>query len=153
MSFSSRQIDAMMRHPHRFHTGRVPREVRVESPLYDLISAIPPTLHSWFRGIRLSPELGYHGHHEFANGAQLARWLKPHDRMLETDSWPAESWRDKRFRGPVTIETLIRHCVNAEEIRERLAVNSSSTQSFLARMRHLGLAEPEARPKGAGPAP
>lgn len=91
-------------------TGELPRTVTPSSPLIDLLEAIPPQIRLQMRGVKLSPKLGYLSGAHFHNAEQLLKWLKPDREMLESQSWPAESQRDKRFRQRLTLEDLKAHC-------------------------------------------
>lgn len=90
-------------------TGELPRTVKPSSPLITLLESIPPRLRQEIRGVRLSPSLGYMTGKQFHNAAQLLKWLKPDNEMLEAQSWPAESYRDKRFQKQLTLADLKAH--------------------------------------------
>ena len=102
-----RRPQAMMRHQM---TGQLPRMVRPSSPLIDLLERIPPRERVHYRGVQLHPELGYLCNMRFHTLEQLFRWLKPSNQLIEGESWPAESYRDKRFRRVLTRDDLKRHC-------------------------------------------
>ncbi|WP_019583836.1 hypothetical protein [Thioalkalivibrio sp. ALE16] len=107
---TSGAIRHMMRNPRELidfeTTGRVPRPMRVESPLIDLLRTLSPRDRMCIEGIQLSPELGYHYAGFFRNAEVLLRWLEPDGEVFEGDTWPAESWRDKRFRQRLTLADL-----------------------------------------------
>ncbi len=136
MTFSSRQISAMIRDPMRAATGRVPRELRINPPLAVLLSAIPPRHRMLFRGVTVGPELGYQGQRTFATAHQALAWVKPQERMLETDPWPAESWRIKsRGCQRITIQALARNCADSEGAMRSLP------PAVEARLKALGMWE------------
>lgn len=118
MSLLHRQIQYLIRHPGY---PRLPRRVEATSPLLELLDRIPGAMLAQLRGVRLSPALGYRSAAIFQTGAQLHAWLRPFPVMLDTDSWPAESARDKAFRGPIPLETFLEHCANGAEIGARFA--------------------------------
>ncbi|WP_019025446.1 MULTISPECIES: hypothetical protein [unclassified Thioalkalivibrio] len=87
-------------------TGETPRRHRAQSPLIDLLRQIPPYVRARMRGVQLDPSLGYRSAARFHTAEQLLRWLAPEEEMYEGDFWPGESHRDRRFRGPLTLEDL-----------------------------------------------
>ena len=107
-----RRPEAMMRHQM---TGQLPRMVTPRSPLIDLLERMGPRERLRYRGIRLNPDLGYHCGFQFHTGEQLLRWAKPDAQMLENESWPAESYRDKRFNKPLTVDDLKRYSAQHPE--------------------------------------
>jgi len=62
--------------------------------------------------VRLNPALEYHCGLQFHTCEQLLRWLKPEAQMLENESWPAESYRDKRFNRPLSADDLKQFCAD-----------------------------------------
>jgi hypothetical protein len=113
---TQKQIQYLARNPRAYlqfqATGRLPATVRPSSPLITLLEAIPPRLRMQIRGVRLSPDLGYLNGMQFHTVEQLLRWLKPGAEMLVSESWPAESCRDKRFRRRLTLKDLKPHCAS-----------------------------------------
>ena len=111
---TSKQIKYLATHPHahlKFQTtGQLPRMVKPASPLITLLESIPPRLRMQIRGVRLNPSLGYLTGTQFHTAEQLLRWLKPDNEMLASTSWPAESYRDKRFNRAVTLKDLQPFC-------------------------------------------
>lgn len=105
-------------------SGQLPRTVTPSSPLIDLLEAIPPQVRLQMRGIKLSPELGYLSGAHFHNAEKLLKWLKPDREMLESQSWPAESQRDKRFRKTLALEDLKTHCASwpSDEVLKRARI-------------------------------
>lgn len=114
-----KQMRHLMRRPQAFMrhqmTGQLPRMIRPSSPLITLLESLTPHQRLRYRGVRLSPALGYHTGHQFHNAEQLLRWMKPCDQMIEGEPWPAESFRDKRFAKTLTLEDLQRHCAQHPE--------------------------------------
>lgn len=87
-------------------TGRLPRMVTPGSPLITLLESLSPRDRQAIRGVQLHPSLGYLGGIRFHTAEQLYRWLKPAPQMLEHESWPAESYRDKRFSRKLRLSDL-----------------------------------------------
>jgi hypothetical protein len=108
---SSKQLRHMMRHPAalmKFQaTGRAPRITRPTSPLIALLMAINPGDRVRIKGVRVDAGVGYEGSRQFHTAEQALRWVMPDDQMIEGTSWPAESWRNKRFRDQVFLEELL----------------------------------------------
>ena len=109
-----KQLRHLMSNPHALlkhqMTGRAPGLQRPDSPLIRLLESMTAYERLRYRGVRLSPELGYQCGLQFHNAAQLLKWLKPDDVMLECDTWPAEQYRNKRLVTPLTVDDLKRHC-------------------------------------------
>lgn len=118
-----KQMRHLMRRPQAFMrhqmTGQLPRMIRPQSPLITLLESMRHHERLRYRGIRLSPELGYLTGQQFHNAEQLLRWLKPSDQMIEGEPWPAENFRIKRFAGRVTVEDLQRHSAQHPEQENR----------------------------------
>ncbi len=108
---SSRQLHRLATNPRDYirfvTTGRLPRVVRPESPLIDLLEKIGPRDRCRIVGVTIGPSLGYSGSRVFDTAEQALNWVRPRQEMLEGDPWPAESWRDKRFAGPLALATLL----------------------------------------------
>lgn len=108
---SSKQLRHMMRHPAalmKFQaTGQAPRVMRPASPLIALLDAINPGDRVRIKGVRIDAGLGYEGSRDFHTAEQALRWVRPDAEMIEGTSWPAESWRNKRFRDQVYLEELL----------------------------------------------
>ncbi len=85
-------------------TGRLPRGVRPQGPLVELLSALSPRDLTRIRGITVGPSLGYSGSRLFATAAQARHWVAPDDEVF--GAFPADSWRDKRFVRPLFLEDL-----------------------------------------------
>lgn len=101
-------------------TGKAPIEVRVTSPLIELLERMGARDRSRIRGVRLSWKVGYLSTAKFSNGEALLRWLKPSETVLATESWPAETCRVKGFRGPARLQDLLECCdVYPEEMLQR----------------------------------
>lgn len=114
---TQRQIQHMLRRPAlmaRFHlTGQLPRGIRPQSPLIDVIQKIAPRDRLRMMGFRVDPSLGYSGSRQFHNVAQGLRWLAPEEEVFE--SFPAESWRIKNFRQRLTFEDVAKCCARVPE--------------------------------------
>ena len=108
---SSKQLRHLMRSPSammKFQaTGQAPRVTRPASPLIDLLRGINPGDRVRIKGVRIDAGLGYEGWRQFHTVEQALRWVMPDTEMIESNSWPAESWRNKRFREQVYLEELL----------------------------------------------
>lgn len=126
---SHKQMNHLMRNPQAYMkyraSGALPRTFRPASPLITLLESIPARLRSQIRGVRADPSLGYQCGLQFHTAEQLLRWAKPASEMLESESWPAESYRIKRFNQRLKLEDL--KAVSAswpgEEIWRRFGIN------------------------------
>ncbi len=96
-------------------TGRAPETVRPRSPLIDLLEKLSPRDRVAIVGLKVGPALGYTGSRQFASAESALRWMKPDHEMLKDRSWPAESWRDKRFAQAITLDQLIAHAARIPE--------------------------------------
>lgn len=109
---SSKMLRRLATNPHdhiRYvTTGRLPTSVKPSSPLITLLKAIGPRDLARLVGVRVDARLGYTGSRQFHFGPQALNWACPSDE--EFGSFPAESWRDKRFTGPIYLETLAECC-------------------------------------------
>lgn len=108
--FLARNPRAMMQYKA---TGRLPQPFRPSSPLIELLETMSPRERVELRGIRLSPALGYQTGQTFANAEQLYRFVKPQAEMSESEPFPAESMRIKRFAKRLTIDDLKEHQINS----------------------------------------
>ncbi|WP_017190566.1 hypothetical protein [Vibrio harveyi] len=120
---SHHAINAMMRNPKLLMdyqmTGRLPTvSDSPATPLRDLISRIPARLRLEFKGVRLSPALGFNSGAQFHNLAQLYTWLGADEKLIGNRTLPYMSWRIAAFNKPLTIADLIAHCsaVPSDEI-------------------------------------
>jgi hypothetical protein len=94
-------------------TGRLPRGIKPQGPLVELLSAVTPRDRLLLRGVRIDARLGYVGAVDFANAAHAWNWLAPSREVF--GSFPAESRRDKRFTQQLFIEDLLECCSNFPE--------------------------------------
>ena len=88
-------------------TGQLPDTVRPTSPLIDLLLRLSPRDRIAIVGLTVDSSLGYSGSRIFGNAEQALRWIRPEAEMLRSESYPARSWQDKRFTGPITLDTLL----------------------------------------------
>lgn len=124
---NSKTLNKLMKRPHEFQKamlngGRVATRKPEQTPLLMLLRQIPPRLRMEFKGIRLSPKLGYNTGMPFANAHQLYRWLGGEEtELLASERLPSESYAIRSFRGPLSLETLASHCASApsEELLRR----------------------------------
>ncbi len=119
---TSKQLHLIATRPHlaaRYLTrGELPHGTKPQSPLLDLMRQLPPRDLAALRGVTVDSRLGYTGQRTFATGAQALRWVAPADEVF--DNFPAESWRDKRFRQRLYLDDLLACCSGAPEgLKER----------------------------------
>jgi hypothetical protein len=111
---SPKMLHRLATNPHdhmRFlTTGRLPRGVRPTSPLITLLKAINPHDRARLVGVQVDSRLGYTGSRQFHYGGQVLTWICPSDEVF--GAFPADSWRDKRFTGPLYLETLAECCAS-----------------------------------------
>lgn len=88
-------------------TGQLPATVRPTSPLITLLEALTPRERMAITGLKVNEQLGYLSSRQFHTAEAALRWLKPASEMLESQSWPAESYRIKRFNGRVYLDALV----------------------------------------------
>ena len=109
-AISPKAINRLIRRPHEFArfqaTGQLPQGVRPQSPLIDALLKIPPADRVRIMGLRVDASLGYQGSRLFHNAEQALRWIRPDAEVF--GSFPAESWRIKNFRGPLSLADLLR---------------------------------------------
>ncbi len=92
-------------------TGRLPRGVRPQSPLIDLLRALAPRDRLSIRGVVVDARLGYQGRRQFHDAQQALNWLAPSDEVF--GFFPAESWRIKQFQRALTLDDLVANCSGA----------------------------------------
>lgn len=112
---SSKQIQHMMRNPRaliKFQTtGQLPREQSTPStPLRDLIDQIPPRLRVRFKGVSLSPKLGFNSSERFYTLQQLHQWLGAGETIIGNRTLPYMTRRNAGFRKKLTVNDLLEHC-------------------------------------------
>jgi len=123
---TSRQLHRLATNPTDYirfaTTGRLPRVKKPSSPLIDLLAQISPRDRLRILGVTVGPQLGYTGSRRFQNAEQALNWVRPRSEMLEGESWPAESWRDKRFSGPLTLTIVLENATSfPEDLAQRYA--------------------------------
>lgn len=96
-------------------TRRLPQVRKpLNTPLRELLMSMGPRERMQYRGIRLSPKLGYNGNMRFDNGEQLLNWLgSPYEELIGQESLPSESWAIRNFRQKLTKEDLASHCAQS----------------------------------------
>ena len=101
-------------------TGRPPAIRTPAGPLIELLREIAPRDRLAIAGLTVDPRLGYMGSRIFPTAEQALRWIAPAPQMLESESWPAESWRDKHFHQRLYLQDLLacassypRHLIDA----------------------------------------
>lgn len=85
-------------------TGKLPEGMRPSSPLISLLEGLGAANRMRIVGLVVDQRLGYSGSRRFANAEQAYRWIKPSDEVF--GSFPAESWRIKRFDKQLTVADL-----------------------------------------------
>lgn len=114
---NSRMIRHLVTHPHDLMnfqaTGRLPDSTRPASPLITLLKALAPRDLARLVGVTVDARLGYTGSRQFHYGPQALTWAAPSSEVF--GSFPAESWQDKRFVGPLYLETLAECCYEFPE--------------------------------------
>jgi hypothetical protein len=130
---SSKAIHRLATNPRDYMrfvtTGRMPEGKRPASPLITLLKAIEPRDRARLIGMKVDPRMGYTGSRQFHYGQQALNWVCPSDE--EFGSFPADSWRDKRFHQTIYLETLAECC-------------ASFPPEFFKKYRHLCRPTPKA---------
>lgn len=88
-------------------TGKLPAVVRPASPLITLLEALTARERMAITGLKVNECLGYFNSRQFHTAEAALRWLKPASEMLESQSWPAESYRIKRFIDNIYLDALV----------------------------------------------
>ena len=109
---SSKQLHRLATRPHEYArsvlTGRLPRGVAPTGSLVTLLRRISVRDLSQLVGVVVDSRLGYTGSRRFNYGSQALHWVAPSEEVF--GSFPAESWRDKRFQRPLYLEDLVECC-------------------------------------------
>jgi hypothetical protein len=87
-------------------TGQAPTLANPSSPLITLLKSLGPRDLSRITGVTIGYELGYSGHRIFATANQALGWLAPSHAAAH---YPSQTWQDKRFQKPLTIDDLAGH--------------------------------------------
>lgn len=107
---TSQQLRRLVTNPTdmiRFHaTGRLPKGIRPSGPLIDLLLALSPRDRCAIVSVTVGPSLGYTGSMRFDTAEAALRWVRPADEVF--DSFPADSWRDKRFTKRLYLDDLLK---------------------------------------------
>lgn len=91
-------------------TGRLPRlRYPLQTPLLQLLKSMGPRERGQYRGVRVSPDIGYQCKHEFPTAEHLFRWLGGNEQILERKSIPGESFAIRNFRKTLTVDDLKAH--------------------------------------------
>lgn len=118
-SITQWQLSQLARSPmamHRLTTnGTLPQPAQPDSPLIRLLKSLSPHQRACINGLTVDHRLGYSGQRTFATAGQALNWLAP---PYAAAHYPSESWRDKRFVRPLTLEDLIA-CSADPEARHR----------------------------------
>lgn len=108
------QLHRLARRPSDYarfvQTGRLPSGIVPSSPLVTLLQAIAPRDLSRMVGLTVNSRLGYGSSRQFHYAAQALRWVAPAPEVF--GSFPAESFRNKNFRGPLFLEDLVASCAS-----------------------------------------
>lgn len=121
---TSKQLHRIATNPRDYvrfvSTGRLPRFVRPQSPLIDLLEQIAPRDRCAIRRLTVGVALGYTGSRTFDSAEQALNWVRPREEMLDGESWPAQSWLDRRFAKRLTLDDLLACAARFPEgIRDR----------------------------------
>ncbi len=111
-------VQAMIKNPKlamEFQlTGKLPSvEMSPATPLRNLIDKIPMRMRSSFKGIKLSPELGFNSAMQFHTLSQLHTWLGANQKIVRGKRMAYMSYRKAGFTKRLTIDVLIEHCAIA----------------------------------------
>lgn len=116
---SHKQLREIATSPHAYAqfamNGRLPEVARPASPLICLLEALSPRDRISIVGLTVNGALGYVGSRVFHTAEQALRWLKPDTEMLMAKSWPAESYRDKSFIGPILLDQVLANAARHPE--------------------------------------
>lgn len=114
---TSRQLHRLATRPADYMrfaaTGQLPKGTRPKGPLVELLLKISPRDLSGIKGVTVDARLGYTGSRQFHYAAQALRWIAPSDEVF--DSFPADSWRDKRFQKRLYLEDFAECCASFPE--------------------------------------
>jgi hypothetical protein len=106
---NSKQIHRLATRPAEYAkylaTGRLPQGVRPASALISLLEQISLADRVRILGVVIDSSLGYAGSRQFFNAERALKWVKPDAEVF--GSFPAQSWQDKRFLGPLYIDDLV----------------------------------------------
>jgi hypothetical protein len=109
---SSKALHRLATHPHEYarylQTGQLPEGVTPRSPLITLLKRLSPRDLQQLRGVTVDGRLGYTGSRMFHWGTQALQWIAPSSEVF--GSFPADSWRDKRFNRELFLEDLAECC-------------------------------------------
>jgi hypothetical protein len=88
-------------------TGELPRMVNPTGPLIAVLQKLTPRERIAIVGLQVDGDLGYSGSRVFRSAEAALRWCAPDSKMLANESWPAESWRIKRFTAEISITDVL----------------------------------------------
>jgi len=91
-------------------TDQLPQVLSAKGPLVTLLRAISPRDLSRCTGVTIDERLGYSGSRMFRYGTQALQWIAPEGEQYH--SWPAESWRKKRFDTTLYLEDFVACCAS-----------------------------------------
>ncbi len=119
---SAWQMNKIARSPSaymKFVTGGgVPEPAKPRSPLIDLLQSLSPRERLAIRDLTVDHRLGYMGQRQFQTVANALNWLTP---SYPAESYPSQSWQDKRFTKKLTLEDLVACTAMAERAAEQAA--------------------------------
>ncbi len=96
-------------------TGRLPVVNPPSSPLITLLQSLHPQERLRIASVAISPPMGYTGSRIFQNAQQALIW--PLSAGLPRNV-PSQSWQDKRFRRPLTVDDLGHHATVPADVAE-----------------------------------
>lgn len=85
------------------------------SPLITLLQSLHPRERLRIASVTFSPPMGYTGSRIFQNAQQALIW--PLSAGLPRNV-PSQSWQDKRFRRPLTVDDLGHHATVPADVAE-----------------------------------
>lgn len=117
----SSEMKYLIRNPSaliRFETTGQYKRARptVSTPLRKLIESIPRDKWSRYKGVRLSPTLGFKANIRFDSIAQMHRWLGGDAEVVGNRKMPYQHYIINSVKS-VSMEQLIEHCSNVEGVR------------------------------------
>ncbi len=100
MDYLARRPAAMSKY---IATGVAPILAEPDSPLIRLLKSIAPKDRAHITALRITPDLGYTGVHQFHNAAQALAWLVP---TQPAAHHPSQSYQINGFKKVLTIDDL-----------------------------------------------
>lgn len=96
-------------------TGLQPVVNSSSSPLITLLQSLHPRERLRIASVTISLPMGYTGSRIFQNAQQALNWPLPAGSPRNV---PSQSWQDKRFRRPLTVDDLGHHATVPADVAE-----------------------------------